>query len=83
MFLTECFLFDSIAIMKNTRQGKWQDNKRKQGLCSCCGERTLSEKSTWYCDVCLAQKYYKRNERKQIKGYSHSDPDRLLAVIEN
>jgi len=51
-----------------TRQQKWQKAKRIQGLCSVCGKYSLSKRSTWYCDICLAKRRVKADvQRKNNK----------------
>lgn len=47
------------------RQQKWQEAKRKQGLCSCCGKRPLAQNSKWFCAGCLAFKYSRRKNKKE------------------
>ena len=50
-----------------TRQQKWQKVKRIQGLCSICGEYSLSKRSTWYCDICLVKRRVKAEIRRKKK----------------
>ena len=51
----------------NTRQGSWQQDKRKQGLCAICGTRPLAKKSTWYCEICLAKRRFRAQMNKLSK----------------
>ena len=49
------------------RQQNWQKTKRIQGLCSVCGKYSLSKRSTWYCDICLAKRRVKAAVRREKK----------------
>jgi len=47
-----------------SRQQAWQDKKRESGLCSQCGKNKLASNSSWFCEKCLAFKYYRRKQAK-------------------